>query len=192
LLFLSGRAMNDIERVLTQFGGAFGGAAGPIRSVASRTCDLLPVAARVAEILHPTLDLGDRVGRLAIRLTYGVPGVVVDLARELGSDFLRGDYCRLATTKLYDPEQIDAAADQQLLDCVDRDKRKLRLLRDASARIAPRRRVTVSRVVIRPRNCPGSVSPWQAARPHCRGIAEKAPKIPPVRTIQEHRSVAIL
>jgi helicase len=139
LLFVSGRAMSDIESVLTQFGGAFGGAAGPIRSVASRTCDLLPVAARVAEILHPTLDFGDRISRLAIRLTYGIPGMAVDLARELGSDLLRGDYCRLAAARLCEPEQIDAAADDQILDCLDRDKRKLELVRDASKRMFQRR-----------------------------------------------------
>lgn len=131
--------MSDIESVLTQFGGAFGGAAGPIRSVASRTCDLLPVAARVAEILHPTLDLGDRISRLAIRLTYGIPGMAVDLARQLGNDLLRGDYCRLAAARLCEPEQIDAAADGQLLECLDGDKRKLELVRDASKRISQRR-----------------------------------------------------
>ena len=49
LLFVSGKPMHEIEANLTQFGGAFGGAAGPVRSVAARTSDLLPVAARVAE-----------------------------------------------------------------------------------------------------------------------------------------------
>src|SRR5580692_7470611 len=54
LSFISGRAMNEIERVLTQFGGAFGGAAGPILAVAGRTSDLLPVAARIVEFFNPT------------------------------------------------------------------------------------------------------------------------------------------
>jgi helicase len=139
LLFVSGRAMNDIERVLTQFGGAFGGAAGPIRSVSSRTCDLLPVAARVAEILHPTLDLGDRVGRLAIRLTYGIPGTAVDLARFAGSDLLRGDYGRLAAAGLCEPDAIDRATDAQILECVDRSKLKLALVRSAAKDIRRRR-----------------------------------------------------
>ncbi|KRQ93041.1 DEAD/DEAH box helicase [Bradyrhizobium valentinum] len=139
LLFVSGRAMNEIERLLTQFGGAFGGAAGPIRSVAARTCDLMPVAARVAEILHPTLDLGNRVGRLAIRLTYGIPSAAVDLAQLAGADLLRGDYCRLASAHLCEPDQISAASDEQLLTCLDKDKRKLQLVRDVAQRIAKRR-----------------------------------------------------
>lgn len=139
LLFVSGRAMNEIERVLTQFGGAFGGAAGPIRSVAARTCDLVPVAARVAEILHPTLDLGNRVGRLAVRLTYGVPSAAVELAQLAGTDLLRGDYCRLAAAQLCEPEQIDTASDEQLLACLDKDKRKLQLVRDTAKLIARQR-----------------------------------------------------
>lgn len=121
---------------LTQFGGAFGGAAGPIRSVTSRTCDLLSTAARVAEILHPGLDLSDRISRLAIRLTYGVAASAVDLAREAGAGLLRGDYCRLAAAMLCDPETIDAASDDQLLECLDGDKGKLELVREASRRIA--------------------------------------------------------
>ena len=139
LLFVSGRAMNEIEKLLTQFGGTFDGAAGPIRAVAARTCDLLPVAARVAEILHPTLDLGDRVRRLAIRLTHGLPAVAVDLAQLAGADLLRGDYCRLAAAHLCDPEQINAASDEQILACVDKDKRKLELVRDVARRIAKQR-----------------------------------------------------
>jgi hypothetical protein len=60
LLFVSGRAMNEIETLLTRFGGAFDGAAGPIRAVAARTCDLLPTAARIAELLHILINLGQR------------------------------------------------------------------------------------------------------------------------------------
>jgi helicase len=134
LMFVSGQAMNQIEATLTQFGGAFGGAAGAIRATATRTCDVLPTAARVAEILHPALDLGDRIGRLAIRLTYGVPSGAVDAARELGAELLRGDYCRLASASLCGPEAIGSADEAQLLACLDGDRQKLaRLKRAASA-----------------------------------------------------------
>jgi len=43
---------------MTQFGGALDGAAGPIRGTATRTCDVLPTMARLAELLHPELKLG--------------------------------------------------------------------------------------------------------------------------------------
>lgn len=131
--------MNEIEQVLTQFGGAFGGAAGPVRSVAGRTCDLLPTAARVAEFLHPTLDLGERVGRLSIRLTHGVPAEAVDLARQAAAGLLRGDYVRLAAAGLCEPDMIDAAEDETILECIDRDQRKLALVRAAVAPIRRRR-----------------------------------------------------
>jgi helicase len=147
LLFVSGRPMNEIEAVLTQFSGRSRDAAGPIRSVAARTCDLLPVAARIAEIMHPTLDLGDRVSRLAIRLTYGVPAPAVDLARFAGADLLRGDYCRLTAKALVGSEQIGSASDDQLLACLDKAIRKLEILRDAARRIAKHREQSTKPVI---------------------------------------------
>ncbi len=121
-----------METIVSQFGAAFGGAAGPIRSVASRTSDLVPAAARVAEILNPNLDLRDRVGRLTIRLTYGVPAAAVDLARECGSRLLRGDYCALVNAKLSDAAaHPKAASDAALLACLGKDADKLAVVRDA-------------------------------------------------------------
>ena len=139
LLFVSGQPMTDMEAKLTQFGGAFGGAAGPIRGVAARACDLLPTAARVAEILHASLDLNDRIGRLVIRLTYGVSGAVVDLAREAGAALLRGDYYRLEKAGLIEPSSIETAGDDAILACVDGDREKLSLVRESGRRAAQRR-----------------------------------------------------
>jgi helicase len=139
LLFVSGRPMIAIERIITQFGGALGGAAGPIRAVAGRTCDVLPTAARVAEILHPTLDLEDRVGRLAIRLTHGIQGPAVDLAREAGSALLRGDYCQLVDAGLADPDAVAKADDARLLACLGESRQKLAIVREAAGKAAVRR-----------------------------------------------------
>lgn len=138
LLFISGRPMIEIERIITQFGGAFGGAAGPIRGVAARTCDVLPTAGRVAEILHPALNLEDRIGRLAIRLTLGIPGAAVDLAREAGSELLRGDYCQLAEADLANPNIAGGADEDRLLACLGRDRRKLAVVRDAAVKARER------------------------------------------------------
>jgi hypothetical protein len=139
LMFISGRAMAEIEQILAQFGGGFGGVAGAVRSVGSRTCDILPTAARVAEILHPTLNLGDRVARLTVRLTVGIPGAGVDLAREAASTLLRGDYCRLAQAGLCEPTAVSAAADAQILECVDGDRQKLAIVREAARLLEARR-----------------------------------------------------
>lgn len=143
LLYVSGRAMQEIEQVLTQFGGAFGGAAGPVRAVAARTCDVLSTAAQVAEILHPSLSLGDRVSRLTIRLTYGIPAAAVDLAREAGNELLRGDYCRLARGGLCEPGAIGKASEADILACLDGSGRKLEVVMRAAERVAERRSRTI-------------------------------------------------
>ncbi|WP_426752740.1 DEAD/DEAH box helicase [Myxococcus sp. Y35] len=131
LLFVSGRAMDEVERVLTQFGGA-DGAAGPVRQVAARTCDVLPTVARIAELLHPGLDLGARLSRLLIRLDLGIPSEAVELGRHAGNGLARGDYRRLLAAKLGEPAQIRAAQDEDLLNCLGNDVAKVSLVREAA------------------------------------------------------------
>lgn len=146
LLFVSGRSMIEIERIMIQFGGAFGGAAGAIRSVAARTCDVLPTAGRVAEILHPTLNLQDRIGRLVIRLTLGIPGAAVDLARTAGSDLLRGDYCRLVEAGVADPEAVFNADDARLLASLGGNRQKLAIVREAALKAIARKALAAALV----------------------------------------------
>ena len=124
--------MSTIEDVLTQHGGRFNGAAGPVRSVASRTCDLLPTAAHVAELLHPGIDFGDRISRLVIRLTHGISAKAVELARHAGSSLGRGDYARLVQQELCDHETLAAASDNVILACVDNNPSLLRVVRKAA------------------------------------------------------------
>jgi hypothetical protein len=147
-MFVSGRAMSEIESIIGQFGGAFGGASGPIRSVASRTSDLVTTTARVAEILNPGLSLEDRVRRLTIRLTLGVPAAAVDLAREVGAELLRGEYCALVRGDLYNGASILGASDDALLACLGEDKAKLTIVRAAAA--AMKRRQQAAMIVSKP------------------------------------------
>ncbi|GEC15440.1 DEAD/DEAH box helicase [Nitrobacter winogradskyi] len=139
LMFVSGRPMSKIEKIIGQFGGAFGGASGPIRSVANRTSDLVTTTAKVAQILHPDLDLGDRVGKLVLRLTHGIPGAATDLARECGSELLRGEYCALVNANVCEAEAIEAASDAAILDCVGGNREKLSAIRDAAAAMKRRK-----------------------------------------------------
>jgi helicase len=139
LLFVSGRALNEIEATLTQFWGTFDGAAGPVRAVAGRTCDLLPTTARIAGIIHPGLDFGERISRLTVRLTLGIPAAAVELGQYAGADLLRGDYRRLVEARLCEPDAIDAAGDADILGCVDRDRRRLEIVRRASANLRRQR-----------------------------------------------------
>jgi hypothetical protein len=77
-------------------------------------------------------------------LTYGVPSEAVELAQYAGADLLRGDYCRLAAARLCEPDRINVAPDEQILVCVDKDKRKLALVRDVAKEIAKRRAEAVT------------------------------------------------
>jgi replicative superfamily II helicase len=131
LLFVTQRNTAEIEDCLTRFGGASDGAAGAIRAVASRTCDLLPTVAQVAVLLHPTLDLEDRLSRLLVRLNVGVPAIAVDLARQAGSRLTRGDYLQLLKAGLCSIDAIEASSDMVLLSYLGDDEAKLAVVRKA-------------------------------------------------------------
>lgn len=142
LLYVSGQPMSEIEVTMGQHGGAFGGSAGPIRNVSSRAADLIGVAARVAEILHPELDLSDRVQKLTVRLTYGVPGTAVDLARGAGANLTRGDYCALVEAGLDVVVNIDDASDADILRLLSDNDEKLAIVRKAARSAAERKSKT--------------------------------------------------
>ena len=141
LAYVSGDEISEIERLLARHGGGFDGSAGPIRGIASRTCDLLGTAARVAELVHPDLQLGERVERLNLRLTLGITGAAVDLARYAGGGLLRGDYRRLIAAGLINCESITAADDEALLSCLDGNRSRLTVLRSAAERFLAARAV---------------------------------------------------
>ena len=85
--------------------------------------------------MHPELDLGERLSRLAVRLMLGVPATIAEFAQQAGTDLLRGDYRRLAEAKLCDPDGIEAANDADILACVYQDRRRLEIVRRAAAAI---------------------------------------------------------
>lgn len=135
LFWISQTAMAEIEKALTQHGGGFDGAAGPVRSVSSRSCDLLPAVARVATIIHPQIELADRVARLLVRLELGVSGGAVAVARRAGTRLARADYQDLVKAGLTTADAIDAADDDAILGCVGGDKEKARIVREAASGI---------------------------------------------------------
>jgi replicative superfamily II helicase len=129
LMWISGMQIAQIEASLTQFGGGFGGAAGPMRSVKSRTCDLLPTVARIAEIATPDLNLGNRVERLLTRLEIGIPAEAVDLAALFGDRLSRGDYLRMISAGIISPAALQAASDEVIMSCIDKSKTKLQVVK---------------------------------------------------------------
>jgi helicase len=134
LYYISGMGMEEIERAMSQLGGAFDGSAGPIRSVTSRTCDVLPMIGRVAELLHPGLALEQRIARLVLRLDLGIQGPVVDLARYAERSLDRADYRRINDARMTDRDRLAAADDNALLPLIGNHRRKLAALRDAVER----------------------------------------------------------
>jgi helicase len=135
LLWVAGKPINEIETLLTQFGGAFDGAAGPIRSVTSRLCDTLPTVARIAELMNTGLDLGgSRMTRLLVRLDIGIPASVADLGSRIGKVLTRGDYLKLATAGIGTPEQFKEATQNLLLQCLDGSETRLAQARAALAK----------------------------------------------------------
>ena len=141
LAYISGEEIGEIERLLARHGGGFDGSAGPVRSIAARTCDLLGTAGRVAELLHPELQLGERVERLGLRLTLGITGAAVELARYARGNLARGDYRRLTAARLCGCDEILNADDEALLLCLDGDEARLAVLRSAAARCVAARMV---------------------------------------------------
>lgn len=134
LYYVSGMGMEEIERAMGQFGGAFDGAAGPIRGVTGRTCDVLPMIARAAEVLHAGVDLQERTERLLLRVSLGIQGPAVNLGRYVGSELDRADYRRLCEARLTEREALAGADDRTLLPLVGNDARKVAAVRDAIAR----------------------------------------------------------
>jgi helicase len=115
LLYVQGSDMMRIEEVLTRFSGAKDGIAGPARQAAARTCDVLPMVARAAMLIHAGLDLGERLERLLVRLDLGVAASVADIAGRARSALDRGDYQRLVAKGIVEPEVIAGTADDVLL-----------------------------------------------------------------------------
>jgi helicase len=134
LYYISGMGMEEIEIAVSRFGGAFDGAAGPIRSVTDRTCDVLPMIARAAELLHAGIDLQQCVARLLLRLELGIQGPVVDFARYAERTLHRADYRRLCEAGMTAREALAEAEDSTLLPLLGNDTRKIAKVRDAVER----------------------------------------------------------
>jgi hypothetical protein len=120
LMWTQGVELDGIEASLLQH-MPDDNAAGPIRSVADRTRDVIGVIARIAEILDPAGDasaMASACDDLVIQLELGVPGTSLWLARKTKRALTRGDYLALTRAGLRDAEtlhQADAATVERLL-----------------------------------------------------------------------------
>lgn len=132
LLWMTDKPLAEVERIVTQFGGGLGGAAGAIRAVAQRTVDLLPVVLRVAELLHPGLDLGDRGAKLLTRLEVGIPAAAYELASATHGRLARADYLGLLRAGFRTCEDVLGTNDDRLIACLGNSAAKVAMLRLAT------------------------------------------------------------
>jgi helicase len=93
---------------------------------------MFATAAEIAEILHPGLDLADRVGRLVVRLDLGISAAAVNLGWQARSQLSRSDYSRLVAAHLVAAADIKAADDAAILNCVSNDRAKLAIIREGA------------------------------------------------------------
>ncbi len=118
LLWIAAKPINEIEDIMTQFGGRFNGAAGQIRSVVNRTCDVLPTVIRIVELLYPSLEFGDRSTKLIARLELGIHKDLANLGTRVGSILTRGDYLNLFKSGICSIEQFINCEDKILFECL--------------------------------------------------------------------------
>ncbi|WP_051030174.1 DEAD/DEAH box helicase [Nocardia takedensis] len=94
LLYASGTPLSAMEQRLMQH-NRDNEAAGAIRSVASRTRDLIPATTRVFAFLHSDIATGDLAERTMVRLELGIPAELVELGMVLGTELTRAQYLSL-------------------------------------------------------------------------------------------------
>lgn len=132
LLFVTETSMVDIEQIVVRHGGGgFLGSAGAVRQITSRTCDVLPAVARIAEVLHPQLDLVERLNRLLVRLEIGLPSDAANLALNAGAQLTRGDYFALIQMDIINVDHLETADDATVLQALNGDQGKLNVVREA-------------------------------------------------------------
>jgi replicative superfamily II helicase len=126
LMWIEGIELNQIEASLLRHLPS-DNAAGPIRSTAERTRDLVGVVSRIAALVsadrkQPAVDLDE----LSSRLELGVPKDIVWLANALKRNLERGDYIALRRARLVTLEALVASDDailKQLLPSLNKRQR---------------------------------------------------------------------
>lgn len=131
LLWMDGAPQADIDAALTRHLPS-SDAAAHARDAASRTRDVIGTVLEVAQLRHPEADLTQLVEALPVQLELGVPEPMVPIARFAGQRLIRADYLRLRAAGFVDAATIAGATDEALLACLNGNKIKTEMLRDAA------------------------------------------------------------
>jgi helicase len=135
LLWMTGYSRARIEEHLTRHVRE-SAAAGQLAGVVSRTGDMLPLVAGIAELVHPGLDLTDVQPRLLARLQIGLPVEMTDLGHAIGGALTRAQYLALNDVPLRtvaDIQGADAEMLASILGSTDTVTALTAALRDATA-----------------------------------------------------------
>jgi helicase len=108
ILYASSMPLSQIEHHLMQHLRE-NEAAGPVRSIADRTRDLIPAVVRVFEFLHSGVDMGDIAGRTMVRLELGLPAELAALGSILGGALTRAQYLEILKQGIATPEEFETA-----------------------------------------------------------------------------------
>jgi len=134
LLWVSNMPLNKIEDTVTQFGGRFDGAAGAIRSISARACDVLPTIGRIMELLFKNMNLSARLSRLLVRLELGIPSHLAQIGYFVGKNLSRGDYFMLAAAGITSMELLAEASEERIFELLEGSKEKQRIVFKAIAK----------------------------------------------------------
>lgn len=133
LMWIQGVELTAMEQSLLQH-MAESNAAGPIRSTAERTRDLLGVVARIAQLVCRGGDMTTiATDELSARLEIGVPADVSWLVVIVKRQLDRGDYLSLTRIGLGSAEAIESAPEPVLERAVAAESKR-RLVREAAKR----------------------------------------------------------
>ncbi|MFN8579187.1 MAG: caspase family protein [Candidatus Sericytochromatia bacterium] len=129
LFYITSTQLSEIEIFLTNH-MRDKNISGSVRSSVNRTFDILPVVIRIAEILHPSLDLKQRAEKLLIRLENGIPASMFEIAKKIGTSLSRADYLNLLNSSIDNLEKLSESKDEYLLALLSNDKNKVTEIRD--------------------------------------------------------------
>jgi replicative superfamily II helicase len=124
LYWISSTQLSDIEYTLMQHNKS-DAAAGAIRGVAARTCDVLPTLAGIIELLYPAIKINNRLNRLLVRLEIGLPAPVTDLGIVTGKLLNRGDYLTLLQSGFSSIQSIMECEESKLSSMIGNEKKAL-------------------------------------------------------------------
>jgi replicative superfamily II helicase len=121
LIWMSKTSIADIENILMQH-NVSSDAAGALRSVVARTCDVLPTVTAIAELIVGGQAIGDKMAKLLNRLELGIPADSLEISNILGKAISRGEYLQLLGQRILSSADFNAADEEVLLSILGKDK----------------------------------------------------------------------